>query len=311
MSLPVEHPHLVPAPRPDLPDAPAPGRGWLAHPVTRAVAFLGLYIGSAYLLAPFGSLDDPLWVWVLIQLVCSIGAYLAVAIGLEGRTVPHELDPRRLAGLGWGLLLGAAACTLVFVICWAAGWRTIDGTNPDAPLVDPLLQLGVAAGITEEILFRGILFRLVERGLGTWGSLVLSALLFGLAHVSNPEGTLWGSIAIALEAGLVFGLLYAWTRSLWWVIGVHAAWNVVLGPVLGSAVSGATPNGDGVLVSHPAGPELLSGGVFGLEASLAAVVVWLAVSVWILRRLCGSDKVLAPAWRRRSRAKQGREHLPG
>lgn len=90
---------------------------------------------------------------------------------------------------------------------------------------------GLGAGIGEEILFRGVLFRIVEEGLGTWAALLVSALFFGAVHLGNPGATLWSSATIAIEAGLLFGLLYHVTRSLYLCMGVHAAWNFMQGTV--------------------------------------------------------------------------------
>lgn len=269
-------------------------------PVVRLLVFILLLAAVSILTVFFEGEGEqaPDAVYQVAQLVGSVFAYLVVVLLLEGRRPPVELAPNRVGGVLTGLAIGADCCLVVFGICLAAGWRTLDGTNPDIPLLLPLLQLGVVAGISEEIIFRGILFRLVEAGLGTWGAVLVSAAIFGGVHLSNPQATWWGAVGIALEAGVMFGLLYALTRSLWVVMGVHAAWNVVQGPVLGSAVSGATNNGDGLLVTHPAGPDLLSGGVFGLEASLVAVLVWLAISLWLVRRLISRQSVVPPTWRK-------------
>ncbi|MEL4505184.1 CPBP family intramembrane glutamic endopeptidase [Luteococcus sp. H138] len=289
--------------RRSAPDQPphTGGRWWHdpANPLLRALLFVLVLAVAALGTVPFetdGRAPDH--VYLLAQLVGSIVGYLVVVLLLEGRRPPVELAPHRAGGLLIGLALGAGCCLLVFLVCLAGGWRTISGTNPDAPMLMPLLQLGVVASVSEEIIFRGLLFRLVEAGLGTWGAVLVSALVFGAVHLSNPQASWWGAVAIALEAGVMFALLYALTRSLWLVIGVHAAWNVLQGPVLGSAVSGATANGDGLLITQPAGPELLSGGVFGLEASLVSVVVWLAASGWLVRRLLVRRLVVAPSWRR-------------
>lgn len=282
------------------PDQPLrPGRWW-THPLVRGIVFVvvvAMGATSTTLFEQNGRASD--WIYLAAELLSCLAGYAVVVLLLEQRRRPVELAPSRWPGLFAGLGLGAATCLVVFAILWAGGWRTISGTNPNAPLLQPILMMGVVAGISEEIVFRGILFRLVEAGLGTWGATLVSGAVFGLVHITNPQATWWGAVAIALEAGVMFGLLYALTRSLWVVIGVHAAWNVVQGPVLGSAVSGATNNGDGLLVSHPAGPELVSGGVFGLEASLVAVMVWSAISVWLARALATRGLVVAPAWRRR------------
>ena len=81
----------------------------------------------------------------------------------------------------------------------------------------------------EELRDRGILFRLLEQNLGTWGALGLSAVAFGFSHWKNPGATWWSSLAIALEGGVLLAALYAATRSLWIPIGVHWSWNLFEG----------------------------------------------------------------------------------
>lgn len=292
---------LIAAPAPRTPDTPRPA-GWWRHPVTRLVVFVALVVAGAVAVSMGLALMGLGGTWLLaVELVSVVLAYLVVVMALEVRRPPAELDPRRLVGLLHGLVLGAGGMLLVFCLCWVLGLREVAGTDPDSPMVRPILMMGLTAGVAEEMIFRGIVFRLVETGLGTWGATVVSGLVFGLAHLSNPGGTWWGATAIALEAGVMFALLYALTRSLWVVIGVHAAWNVVQGPVLGSAVSGATVNGDGLVISYPTGPDLLSGGAFGLEASLVAVLVWCAFSAWLVTLLLrSSHRVVEPWWRRRA-----------
>jgi membrane protease YdiL (CAAX protease family) len=115
----------------------------------------------------------------------------------------------------------------------------------------------------------------------------VSALLFGAARIANPGATLWSSAAIAIEAGLLFGLPYHVTRSLYVCMGLHAAWNFTQGTVYGIPVSGTSA--DGWLVSSRTGPQWLSGGEFGAEASVLALTLCLLGSgalLWLaLRRV--------------------------
>jgi len=156
--------------------------------------------------------------------------------------------------------------------------------------------VGLGAGIGEEIMFRGVLFRIVEEGLGTWWALAISALLFGALHIANPGATLWSSAAIAIEAGLLFGLLYHVTRSLAICMGVHAAWNFAQGTIYGIPVSGA--RADGWLVSTRSGPDWLSGGVFGAEASVVALGLCTLCSLGLLVVALRRGSIVPPRWRR-------------
>ena len=126
--------------------------------------------------------------------------------------------------------------------------------------------------------------------------MVISALFFGAAHIFNPGATLWSSAAIAIEAGLMLGMLYHVTRSLWPCIGMHAAWNFMQGTVFGIPVSGT--HADGWLVSSRTGPNWLSGGVFGAEASVIALLICSTFTTALLVIAWRRRSFIAPSWHR-------------
>ena len=135
-------------------------------------------------------------------------------------------------------------------------------------------------------LFRGVLFRIVEGRLGTWLSLVLSSALFGLSHLFNPGATLWSAFAIAIEAGGMLAAAYAATRNLWVPIGLHFGWNFAEGAIFGTQISGKDAP-EGLLHGALSGPNLLSGGEFGPEASVYSLIAGVLVTIafmWLARR---------------------------
>lgn len=274
-------------------DSPTGNRPILHNPVIRAlilVAALVLGLGGGSALPTL--LHAPASVVMVSATVGTVVLYLLVVILIEGRR-PFELAPRRWPGLLIGLGLGAALFTLSFGILLAAGAYRIAGIHTDLPWALGLLSLGLRAGVTEEIILRAGLHRLVEQGLGTWGATAVSAVVFGAAHLTNPDATLWGAIAIAIEAGISFGLLYSLTRSLWVVMGLHAAWNVTQGMIFGAAVSG-TGETISLFDSVPIGPDLLTGGDFGPEASIVSVLVLVAFSAVLAYALVRRGLVVAP-----------------
>ena len=218
--------------------------------------------------------------WVLVRLI-------------ERRPV-SELGWRKLPHLLLGLLAALLLFGLLTLQLWSAGAYSITGVG-DAPLWSLFLLTAVMPGITEEIVSRGILFRLTEEGLGTWVALVVSALFFGFMHAGNPGATAWSSVAISIEAGLLFGLLYHVTRSLWWCIGLHAGWNFVQGAVFGIPVSGIAV--DGLLDSQLQGPDWLDGGGFGAEASVLTVLTCSIISLLLARHMLRKGTVVAPFWK--------------
>lgn len=194
---------------------------------------------------------------------------------LEGRE-PRELRfDGRVMQLFSGVLVGAGLFCAVCAVLWEmgvagpAGWQGTGGLSVTA-------AGALAAAVGEEIVFRGVLFRLIEAKWGTLAALVFSAALFGFLHGANPGATAASSAAIALEAGVLLGLAYAATRSLWLPIGVHFGWNFTEGGIFGAAVSGGHSRGLLNLPLH--GPQMLTGGAFGPEASVIAVAVSLFAS---------------------------------
>lgn len=298
------------------PTPAAPGlplRFW-RHPLTqmivRIVVFTVLMLALGYLLRlliplpKLKSFSDELaqsgadaWLRLGRSVLAVGGAYWMTVRLLERRPV-SELAPRKLPrhALG-GWLLGMGIMVAAALALAAVGSYSVHGLNPDAPLLVPLLVLGLGAGITEEIIARGILFRVVEEGLGTWVALVFSAALFGAGHLANPNATWWSSLAIAIEAGLLLGMAYAWTRSLWFVMALHAAWNFTQGPLLGISVSGIAITG--LVDSSTQGPPILSGGEFGAEASILALAICVAIAFWFTRRAQAAGRIVPPYWRRR------------
>ncbi|MCH9276300.1 CPBP family intramembrane metalloprotease [Bifidobacterium amazonense] len=234
----------------------------------------------------------------IAELIAAVVAYLIVTLVMERRRPPVELSPRRAFGVIRGMI-AAFVCIAVCigVIAVFGGYRIVGfdpGYNPWADL----LTLGFTAGIAEEIMMRGILLRLTEESLGSWGAVILSAFVFGIIHWSNPDGTLWGGIAIAIEAGLLFGAIYLATRSLWWCMGFHFMWNIAEGPIFGSIVSGTGEQGSW-LVARWSGPDWLTGGSFGLEASIVPVIVLGGVAIALLIHLQRHGLMLDPIKQRK------------
>ena len=219
-------------------------------------------------------------------------AYWVLARCIERRRI-DELAWRKIPQLLWGTFAALLLFSVVVLELWAAGAYSITG-HGSAPLWILFLLSAVVPGITEEIVCRGILFRLTEEGLGTWIALLVSALFFGLGHIGNPGATAWSSLAISIEAGLLFGLLYHVTRSLWWCIGLHAGWNFVQGAVFGIPVSGIEV--DGLLESRLQGPDWLDGGGFGAEASVLTVLTCSVISLLLIRRMLRDRSVVRPFW---------------
>ena len=236
-----------------------------------------------------------------VELVGAVVAYIILTCALEKRAWPFELAWRRFGAVWKGLLLGLVAIVVCVAILAVFGAYRIDAFNPGYNPLGDLISLGFTAAIAEEIMFRGVVFRLAEDWLGSWGAVAISSLLFGFAHLTNPDATLLGAIGIVIEAGLLFAAVYMATRNLWVTMGLHFAWNVAEGPIAGSVVSGSSATAHSWTAATMAGPGWLTGGQFGLEASIVPIVVLGAVAVWLLVRVQRNGGIVAPSWVRKHR----------
>ncbi len=235
----------------------------------------------------------------LIRFAITVPAVVAVYCGyvkLVERRPVKELSLRRfLPELGLGAALGALIFAAVIGTIWVLGAYTVEGVSDWTPLLAGLAG-ALSTGFFEEILFRGILFRIVEEALGTWLSIVVSALFFGLIHMVNPNSHLLAGLCIALEAGVLLAAAYVLTRRLWLAIGLHAAWNYVQGSIFGANVSGT--NSSGFLQGKLEGSDLITGGDFGPEASVPAVVLGCVAAAILVALSIKRRNMVKPFWMR-------------
>lgn len=189
----------------------------------------------------------------------------------------EELGTRMAAsGLASGIAAGAGLFALVYAVLWTLGAARLQGFGELTGL-SAALSVAIASAVGEEIVFRGVVFRLLEDALGTTVALMLSASMFGLVHAGNHGATWASTLAIALESGALMGVAYVLTRTLWLPIGLHFGWNFTEGGIFGAAVSGG--NYTGVIVAPLSGTPMLTGGAFGPEASVVAMAVSLIASI--------------------------------
>jgi membrane protease YdiL (CAAX protease family) len=276
------------------------------YPLVALVIAVALFIGASALAMALGRPLQPLpqversVLRALIAIVIIVAVY-KLAIARLGDEPRDDLRFDRAAGrnLGLGLALGFVIMAVAVGIAAVLGVYRIVGPGDASRLVLELVGVAIMPGLTEEMLFRGILFRWIEDFGGSWAALAVTSALFGLAHIMNPNATWFSSFAIAVEAGVLLGGAYMLTRSLWFPMGLHAAWNFTQGEIFDVPVSGIDEHG--LVQAQLSGPPLLSGGNFGLEASIIALVLATAVGVWLVSLAVRQGKIVAPHWVRHRR----------
>ncbi|MBL8312184.1 MAG: CPBP family intramembrane metalloprotease [Rubrivivax sp.] len=285
------------------PSAPMPGlaRRILASPPLR-VLVLGFV-----LLVMMGLSDDVMKSYaadpvkaaahVIALAIAGLSIYVAHARFVEQRAASELGTPGMGRQLGIGVLVGAGLYAACEGILMAMGIYRITGLNPWSYLL-PAIAMAVSSGVFEEVLFRGVLFFSVEKWFGTWAALVVTSLVFGLSHMANPQATLEGALFIAVEAGVLLGAAVVLTRKLWLGIGFHFAWNYTQQGVFSGIVSGndAAP---GWIRATIRGPDYLTGGQFGVESSVLALVLCTTTGVVMLVMAHRRGLIVPPSWKRK------------
>jgi membrane protease YdiL (CAAX protease family) len=212
------------------------------------------------------------------------------------------LDFRRAALPAlWGCLTGVLVNATAYLLIVATGgmkpaFGVLTLTAPGGLVFAAALLLGTSA--VEELGFRGYPVKVMDEQWSRWGAVLLTSALFAVCHCVNPSVNPVGMINIFL-AGVILALIYLKSGSLWAAIGFHFGWNFAEGPLLGSAVSGYD-NFPTLLTNTASGPNIVSGGGFGVEGSIlttavaGAVIVLLAFNKFPLIRIKLENAVKTP-----------------
>lgn len=229
---------------------------------------------------------DKMFYFVLSETLMLIGIFLSAWIVWHFRGVSLAGLGRSLAIRKKDLLSGISLAIVLYAVGFGvsllAGAIEIAGVvfNPSSLLISFVFFLLVA--ITEEFALRGfVLERMLQGGVNKFWALFLSATLFSLVHIANPNFNFLSFINILL-AGILLGSSYIYTRNLCFPIALHWFWNWIQGPVLGYEVSG-NKFCDGLLTLHLPEANLINGGAFGFEGSILCTVLMVAGTAVILK----------------------------
>lgn len=188
-----------------------------------------------------------------------------------------------------GVMFGAAL-VLPFILLQVTGWFGPSLVRPESfnpfDTILRALTISLVAGVTEELMFRGILLHAMEKVLGTWWACLLQAVIFGLLHYARPDVQMM-DVAELTTAGMLFGAAYVLTRNLWFTISLHMVY-------------------DWILLSYPGAIEaMLQAPVTytPIEYIVLAVscVFNLGLGAYLLKRAEARGHLLLPQWKSPSR----------
>lgn len=274
-------------------NAPRIAQGWLRallFAVVWAAVILLAGVVLALVLRNMGkeALGGPLLIYSSLALSAGVSTALVWLFTVV-------IDRRPFASIGFnGMhntrhgLVGFALAVLLLCcgVLVLEATKNIEWTDAGFNAVDLFTGMVtmVIVAFYEELVFRGYLLGNLMESMNKWAALVISALLFMIAHLSNPNLSLPGAINVLL-AGLLLGINYIQTRNLWFGIAFHFAWNFIQGPVMGFDVSGLPLKS---LLQHEMhGSQWLTGGAFGFEGSVVATLLLLVSTIslgWIYER---------------------------
>jgi membrane protease YdiL (CAAX protease family) len=261
------------------------------------VAVLVFFMGWAQ--SQLNRFHDQPWLNIPLQLglgLLAIALYVAYGKFIERRAVTELATPGMAREWAMGALLGAGLYTACAVTLMVLGIYQVQGFNPWVFLL-PNLAMAIKSGIFEELIFRGVLHKSIEDIFGSWAGIIVSALAFGMLHMLNPGATLGGAIYICIEAGLLLSAAYLVTRRLWICMGFHMAWNYFQSAIFSGVVSGAVAD-PGLLQATIEWPDLLTGGSFGMEHSVIALVYCTTMGVILLVIAMRRGHLIPPLWQR-------------
>jgi uncharacterized protein len=242
-----------------------------------------------------------------------VGIITAVLIGkvIERRSLSEVGLGRRglirniLQGLsiGTGMVLLYFLAVIPVVLLGLLPEAANDGTTIDTSMV--LQQLQQAGGVLgylgltfifvclvavfEEIVFRGLIFRIVEEGLGSWLALAISSLLFGMSHLGQAEHQTLLSVAPQVALGFSLAAAYMLTRKLWLSMSIHFAWDLILLVISGGLLTFSDASSDAGTSSVSAGAALI--------LSIPELVVAIVLLALAIRR----GQIRTPRWMQRKR----------
>jgi uncharacterized protein len=281
--------------------------GWPGE-LLRILAFVVLMLAAAIVLGAFWALlpvpTDGAWIFAgtIVTAAAAVlaGALLlryvddrpaaALGIGLTRQTLPQS-------GLGFGI--GAAGLVVAVLGIAAAGalaFQAAPGTAGEwlLTLAAQGLVFTVAA-FAEEALFRGYPFQVLVRWAGPALAVALSSVMFAAAHGANPEVGWLALLNIGL-AGVLLGVAYLRTLSLWFATALHLAWNWTMATLFDLPVSGIAVFDTPLYDAHVGGPAWWTGGEFGPEGGLVGTLGFLAALLLLLKlRAVGPDVTIAAA----------------
>ena len=230
----------------------------------------------------------------IIASAAVIFAYIYFFKKYEKRTIIEFSNKGIAKYIITGVIIGVLLQCLTILIIIINGSFEIVSVNPISDMIIPF-TVAFSVAIFEEILIRGIIFRIMEEKLGSYISILITAIIFGALHLANPNSTLLSGLCVGIEAGFLMGAAYIYARNLWFPIAIHFAWNFMQSGIFGAITSGNKKTSS-LLTTKITGSQLFTGGAFGPEGTIQAIIFCSLASIALL--ILSGNKIISPSWRK-------------
>lgn len=265
----------------------------LYHPISKIILgtlailtgiFLVKTLFTKPILSALGIPEGPdVIIGASVSTLAMIGAYFLWMRFYEKRSVPELSFKGSLKGLGIGFGIGFAVISLAVLILYLMGYYEIQEVNSLYAFL-PSFAYIIGGVMLEELVFRGLMFRILREWKGTAIALIASSIVFQLPHFMNPHENFFSAL-LGVLFGLVCAILYVQSQKLWLPFAFHLGWNIAQ-PLWGTTLSGIE-DFDLVIVAKLEGPRIWTGSAFGIEdsvLSMAALVILFLVYYRLVRR---------------------------
>ncbi len=260
-----------------------------------------LLINSVVVFQVIEKLDEPFATYVdLLRVLITIPLFI-----LSYRFYCHIFEKRDAVEFGfqgafkqWAL--GALVATILVVtfvgLIAVFGEFNIMGTRPLLKLFSNFLLFGIGS-FAQEFILLCVVYRLIEEMTGSWIALITSLLLFAGVHLGNENESLLSIFMLVLSSVILIAP-FILTRRIWVSWGFHAGWNFMQAGVFGMANSGLTF--EGWLITELSGPEWITGGAVGLEATYLSVGIDFLIGMALLSMAIKAGKIVPAKWKQRT-----------
>lgn len=223
-------------------------------------------------------------------------AYRLFAKYIENRESYEISKNNSVKEVGFGILIGGILVTAMVILLVLLNYYRVDSYNSWRIIINAFFLFAMGAFI-QELFFRGICFRIVEEYLGSWISICIIAGIFALFHIFNENATILTTIYL-LVSDILLSAAFIYTRRIWLVWGIHFGWNFFQDGIFGMPNSGISKLPSWINSSIN-GPGWITGGNFGIEASLFSVLLSIIIGVVILKKARDKELFVIPFWKRK------------